>query len=198
MCTLGDGNSKKGRFWGHEAPSRGTHGALLHWEGSMRVAGAVLVPKYVVICACSISGLLFGAGDGDTVGINRTLRAQQAGREIFGGERGEKNVNPMPYSRPCLALLAPQPQIPSLPPVGNVWRGFQARGPRGMWLGLDPTGKNPPGGSWACWGNRAPGTKDNETHREGFLVNYPLFYYLLSQPLHPCPSPPVHPKPALV
>lgn len=117
--------------------------------------------------------------------------------DFLGGKRG-KNVNPMPYSRPCLALLAPQPQIPSLPPVGNVWRGFKARGPRGMWLGLDPTGKNPPGGSWACWGNRAPGTKDNETHREGFLVNYPLFYYLLSQPLHPCPSPPVHPKPALV
>lgn len=45
-------------------------------KGSTRVAGAVLVPKYVVICACSISGLLFGAGDGDTVGINQTLRAQ--------------------------------------------------------------------------------------------------------------------------
>lgn len=104
MCTLGAGDSKKGRFWGHETPSQGTHGALLHWEGSMWVAGAVLVPKYVVICACSISGLLFGVGDGETVGINQTLRAQQAGREIFGGERGEK----------CKAH-ALQPAVPGSP-----------------------------------------------------------------------------------
>uniref|UniRef100_A0A8B9E6T2 B30.2/SPRY domain-containing protein n=1 Tax=Anser cygnoides TaxID=8845 RepID=A0A8B9E6T2_ANSCY len=95
----------------------------------------------------------------------------------------------MPRSHLCLALLAPQPQTPSVLLVGNAWRGFKAHGPYGMWLGTDPMGKKSPGRSWACRGNRAPGTKDAETHGEVFLVNYPLFYYLLSQPLHPCPSP---------
>lgn len=74
--------------------------------------------------------------------------------------------------------------------MGNVWRGFKARGACGMWLGLDPTGKNPPVRSWACWGNRAPGIKDIETHGEGFFGELP-FILLPAKPAFPSlPEPP--------